>query len=95
MSKSPPFELPVKKTVTHATEAGVKYQVQVVEGKRALAAFLTKEEADYIVQAINSHELHKKLVAMLNQYLTEEFWYGQPKLAIDTMCEAIKEAEKQ
>ena len=59
-----PFELPVKKAVTHVTEAGCKYQVQIATGKRALAAFLTKDEADYIVQAINCHE---KLVEALDE----------------------------
>ena len=56
-----PFKLPIKKVVTHVTEAGVKYQVQIVEGKRALAAYLTKDEADYIAQAINDHEGREKL----------------------------------
>ena len=87
-----PFELPVR-----AIEQSKKLGIFCVRAanQKAVAEILTKDEADYIVQAINSHKLHKKLVAMLNQYLTEEFWYGQPKLAIDTMCEALKEAEKQ
>ena len=48
-----PFELPAKKEVTHVTEVGVKYKVFV--GKLAIAAFLSKEQANYIVQAINSY----------------------------------------
>jgi len=83
-----PFELPVT-----PLKRNNFYRIRNKTGG-VVADFMNCSEADYIVQAINSHELHKKLVAMLNQYLTEEFWYGQPKLAIDTMCEALKKAEK-
>jgi len=95
-----PFELPVKKTVTHVTEAGVKYQVQTVKGKRALAAFLTKEEADYIVQAINSHD---KLIK-IKQISYEAVYTGDQEASdkaigliedIEDFDKATKEAEKQ
>ena len=49
-----PFELPIEKKVTHVTEAGVKYKV--IAGTLVIAAFLSKSEADYIVQAVNNHD---------------------------------------
>ena len=49
-----PFELPAKREFTHVNEAGVKYKVVIEE--RAIASYLTKDEADYIVQVINSHK---------------------------------------
>ncbi len=53
-----PFELPAKREFTHVNEAGVKYKVVI--GERAIASYLTKDEADYIVQAINGYEKFKE-----------------------------------
>jgi len=102
-----PFELPVKKAVTHVTEVGCKYQVQTKAGKRALAAFLTKDEADYIVQAINSYEKIQAIISRLtrnreaerlNSEATTEprksFWRGQAEKANEVMIwleQALKE----
>ena len=92
-----PFELPIKKVVTHVNEAGCKYQVQIVEGKRALAAYLTKDEANYIVATINSHE---KLVNALEKIRDTEVRdvedcdpYGALGICKDTARDAL-EAEK-
>ena len=73
-----PFELPTKKEVTHVTEAGVKYKV--IAGTLVIAAFLSKSEADYIVQAVNSHE---KLVKELRE--ARQIIHKQP----------LEEAEKE
>jgi len=78
-----PFELPVKKTVTHVTEAGVRYQIQLTEGKRALAAYLNKEEADYIVHAINNYESMKEFIEETDNAESYREW-----------CNCNKEAEK-
>ena len=81
-----PFELPVEKEVTHVTEAGVKYKV--IAGTLVIAAFLSKSEADYIVQAVNSHE---KLVNAL-QYVAKR---ENPDKEDELIREALEEAEKE
>ncbi|KKK88941.1 hypothetical protein LCGC14_2738120 [marine sediment metagenome] len=66
-----PFDLPAKREFTHVNEAGVKYKVVI--GERAIASYLTKDEADYIVQAINSYKKHEKLVGALKN---ANVWLG-------------------
>ena len=85
-----PFELPVRKLV-QSKKLGI-FRIRAANQK-AVAEILTSDEADYIVQAINSHELHKKLVSMLEQYQAEQFWNDNPEKAIEIMCEALKETE--
>ena len=90
MSKSPPFELPVR-TVEQSAKLGI-FLVRAANQK-AVAEILTKEQADYIVQAINSHE---KLVKAL-QYLVADHPAGllpdKPKSLLQAV-EAL-ESEKQ
>lgn len=56
MSKSCPFELPVKKR--KQPEKGGFYKIKDAQQK-LVACGMNKDEADYIVQAINSHEKFK------------------------------------
>ncbi len=77
-----PFELPLRK---YQRDKNSKYcEIHSLSGH--IADLVTLEDADYIVQVLNSYE---KLVAMLEQYQTDEFWNENPKIAIDTMCEAL------
>jgi len=87
-----PFEIPVKKVVTHVTEVGVKYQIQITEGKRALAAYLTKDEADYIVQAINSHEKLEEALKNVKAFLKGSHIEKDRQVA-EMLEQALKEKE--
>ncbi len=61
-----PFDLPAKREFTHVNEAGVKYKVVI--GERAIASYLTKDEADYIVQAINCYEKYKTALEVISDH---------------------------
>lgn len=83
-----PFELPVEKTGTDS----IFCEIRTKKGTHHIAELIYHKDADYIVQAINSHE---KLVEQ-KEKLTLEL------LAIDHYCRAndidieqALEAEKQ
>ena len=83
-----PFELPTKKEVTHVTEAGVKYKI--VAGKHTIAAFLSKDEADYILQAINSHW---NLVEY-REYVHARIEDGKPIMRYSKWLDTVEELER-
>ena len=90
-----PFELPVEKAQMPKNTKGIKlYRIDKVYFP------YTGDEADYIVQAINSHE---KLVDLANdlehglKYLrqTKEEPYGFGIDRLEEKLQALKELEKQ
>lgn len=56
-----PFELPVKVGLTGSLLAKHRHQYTIIDNKMKynIALYLTEDQADYIVQAINSHEKFK------------------------------------
>ena len=83
-----PFELPVEKRIRTNGFCKIKDAK-----KRSIAYGLTEDEADYIVQAINSHE---KLVKAL-QYLVADHPAGLLPNKSKSLLQAVdvlKEAEK-
>jgi len=97
-----PFELPVKKQ--KQAEEGYFYKIKDAQNKM-IACGLTEDEADYIVQAINSHDQFKNHFSHIDTCLmimantrTEEGLRDLPKLANDLrkyVRQALKEAEKE
>ena len=76
------------KRYEHQDRCGGEYDCRMYECSTGdYVAFVDYEEA------INSHELHKKLVAMIKQWQAEEFWNENPKLVMETLWSALKEAE--
>ncbi len=54
-----PFELPVKAIYLYTGAFGPQYRFDDSEGNELLSISISKEQADYIVQAINCHEKFK------------------------------------
>ena len=70
-----PFELPMRKTKRTNNFCKLKDA-----RNRSIAYGLTEEEADYIIQAINSHEKLVRVIEETNQCFKCKFGYRQQTL---------------
>lgn len=97
-----PFELPVRRT-QHPDIHGL-FRIRA-RSQMPLAKNLTKDEADYIVQAINSHESQEKLEVVVRHLVSSATRYPKdyatkdlnkliPHL-IKEAKQALKEAKKK